>query len=123
MRRPRSFDDDQTSAAGLPWVYILLALSEDARHGYAIMREVQELTGGRVTLWPATLYGAIRRMEAAGLIEPVAPRALAAPSERRRRYRLTPAGRRVLEQETRRLADLVNVARRRGVLATTRSSR
>ncbi len=52
------------------WFHILLSLSDGDRHGYAIMKEVAERTSGKIRLWPATLYGTIRRLEEDGLLEP-----------------------------------------------------
>jgi DNA-binding PadR family transcriptional regulator len=96
--------------------HILLALADGASHGYAIMREVDALTGGRMRLGPGTLYRSIQRMLVDGLIvelaDPDDP-----DDERRRRYRLTPLGEAVTRLEARRLADLVDAARARGVLA------
>ena len=114
VRKSRSFDDDRSDALSLPWVYILLALAEGPRHGYAIMQEVAEQTGGRVNLWPATLYGAIKRMRKAGLIDE-AP-VLGEEDGRRKNYALTSLGKRVLGEETRRLAALVELAAARRVL-------
>lgn len=88
---------------------ILLALAEGERHGYGIMQDVARRTGGRGRLGPGTLYGAIKRMLAEGLIEEVARRA--ASEQRRRYYRLTRLGRRVGAAEVERLAALVRVAR------------
>ena len=51
------------------WFHILLALADDAQHGYAIRSLVEERTEGRVKLWPATLYGSIRELSEEGLIE------------------------------------------------------
>ncbi len=84
------------------------------------MRDVEERTTGHVKLWPATLYGAIKRMLAAGLIEeaPAAPPRLDTDDQRRKYYRLTNPGRRVLAQETGRLAELVEIARQKDVLDT-----
>ena len=81
------------------------------------MREVEERTDGHVTLWPATLYGAIRRMDEEGLVREVsAPRDAEDP--RRKYYELTPLGKRVLAAEVRHLEDLVSVAHDRNVLGT-----
>ena len=85
------------------------------------MREVEERTKGKVNLWPATLYGAIRRMLGAGLIEE-APQALADPEgdARRKYYRIAAKGLEVLGEETGRLAQLVEIAREKDVLGTAR---
>ena len=109
----------------LPWIHILLTLADGARHGYAIMREVEERTGGEVTLWPATLYGAIKRMTAAGLVEAAPGDAAATASStdtsstRRRSYRITHLGRRVLGEETARLSQIVDLAREKKVFPSS----
>jgi DNA-binding PadR family transcriptional regulator len=94
------------------WFHILLCLADGEQHGYAIMQEVRERTDGQVRLWPATLYGTLRRLMDEDLIEESGER----PAEdvddaRRRYYRLTVSGRRVLTEEIARLEDLVRAAR------------
>ncbi len=92
--------------------HILLALAEGERHGYAIMREVSELSRGAVRMGPGTLYGTLNRMLEAGLIEECAHKPdPALSSERRRYYRLTRSGRLVAEAEAERLANIVHAAR------------
>jgi DNA-binding PadR family transcriptional regulator len=90
------------------WFHILLSLAGGEQHGYGMMQEVLERTVGKVRLWPATLYGSIRKLIEADLIEESSTRP--APEEddaRRRYYRLTPLGRRVLDAECDRLQELV----------------
>src|ERR1051325_5015786 len=81
-------------------LHVLLALANEpqGKHGYAVAREVEELTDGRIRMGPGTLYGSIQRMIEAALIEetPRARRARASEDERRRYYRITPLGRRGL---------------------------
>jgi DNA-binding PadR family transcriptional regulator len=97
--------------------HILLALVDGERHGYAIMQDVAERTDGRVRLGPGTLYGTIRRLIDAGLIEESADRPVPdADDERRRYYRVTKAGRRAAEAESLRLAGLVRIASEKGLL-------
>jgi DNA-binding PadR family transcriptional regulator len=99
-------------------VHILLALAESERHGYAIMQEVEAETGGRLKLGPGTLYGAIKTLLGSKLI--VESDARIDPElddERRRYYKLSELGRRVLTAEMRSLADLVKLGRERQVLA------
>lgn len=115
-RRRRTFTEERTDPISLSWVYILLALAEGPRHGYAVMQEVSDQTAGRVTLWPATLYGAVKRMLKAGLLEEVP--VPAGEDGRRRYYGLTSLGRRVLGEETRRLAAIVELAEARDVLGS-----
>ena len=101
-----------------PAVYhILLSLSQGDRHGYGIMQEVDERTNGRERLGPGTLYRSIKRMRAAGLITAVeGPETPTGDDDRRRYYRITDVGRRVVAEEARRLADLVAQAQKANVL-------
>ena len=90
---------------------ILLALADGERHGYSILREVERYTEGRLKLGPTTLYRSIRQMLAAGyIVEAEARPDPELDDERRRYYRLTAAGRRLAQAETRRLARLVSLA-------------
>lgn len=102
--------------------HILLALADSERHGYGIMQEVDTSTRGSVRLGPGTLYGAIKRMLVAGLIEESAKRPAAADDDDRRRcyYRLTRQGRAAAEQEAQRLAELVRVARQKKLAVSPR---
>jgi len=100
---------------------LLLSLVDGDRHGYALMRDVEELTGGVVRMGPGTLYRSLQRMRVDGLVEELAGAIGDGLSdrraERRRVYRLTAAGRHALEDEARRLARLVDAAEAKGVLA------
>jgi len=92
------------------WFHILLSLADEEQHGYGIMQEVLDRTDGKVRLWPATLYGTLKRLTEADLIEESALRPAAAEDDARRRYyRLTRLGRRVLAAESSRLEELVRV--------------
>jgi DNA-binding PadR family transcriptional regulator len=93
------------------WFHILLALADGARHGFAIRESVEARTDGRVKLWPATLYGSVREMAEAGLIEPLEGENDPDDDQRRRYYRLTRRGRDVLRAEADRLQALVDAAR------------
>lgn len=94
------------------WFHVLLCLADREQHGYGIMQEVLERTDGRVRLWPATLYGSLRRLMEADLIEECDRRpAGEADDLRRRYYRLTSLGRRVLTAEITRLEELLKAAR------------
>ena len=96
---------------------ILLALADGERHGYGIMREVEDRTGGGVRLGPGTLYGAVKRMLADGLIEESGERSDPEMDDQRRRYyRITDFGRRVAGAEAERLAGLVETARKKRLL-------
>jgi len=99
--------------------HILLSLSAEDRHGLGIAADVKDFTGGRSVLGPGTLYGTIKRMLDAGLIEDLDSPGGAEDDPRRRYYRITSAGRRALERETRNLTDLVGTAQRRRVLKRT----
>ena len=103
--------------------HILLSLASGERHGYAIMAEVGEATGGKFRLGPGTLYGTIKRLLAADLIEESESRPDAEmDDERRRYYRLTPFGRRVIQAEVGRYAEMVKVARGCGLLGPDAST-
>ena len=106
---------------------ILLALADEERHGYGIGLEVRERTGGKMRLGPGTLYGSLRRMVDGGLVEESE-----GPSEeqtddvsrrydeeRRRYYRLTDFGERVLEAELGRLEGVVRTAQAKGVFPSS----
>jgi len=98
--------------------HILLALADGEKHGYAIMKEVEAQTGGQVKMGPGTLYGSIKRMLAAGLIEETAQRPdPELDDERRRYYRLSGLGQTVVSAESMRLAQLVKVAQQKHLLA------
>jgi DNA-binding PadR family transcriptional regulator len=95
---------------------ILLSLAEGDLHGYAIMRQVEEQTGGRMRLGPGTLYSSLQAILEEGLIEEVNGGSdQDAGHERRRYYRLTSSGRKVARVEAERLADLLRVARTRKI--------
>jgi len=97
-------------------LYILMSLSDEDRHGYAVIQDVLARTGGEVRLSPGTLYRSIQRMLEQGLI--VEKRERPAPEEddeRRRYYRITPLGTAVARAEARRLAELVRLARASGL--------
>ena len=92
------------------WFHIMLSLAGGEQHGYGIMQEVLTRTGGKVRLWPATLYGTIKRLIEAELIEESDERpAPELDDARRRYYRLTPLGKRVLSAECERLQELVRI--------------
>jgi DNA-binding PadR family transcriptional regulator len=96
---------------------ILLALVGEDLHGYGIMRNVAEQTEGRMRLGPGTLYNSIRTLLEEDLIEEVAGQHNpSVKDERRRYYRLTPAGRKLARSEAERLADLLRVARAKNIL-------
>ena len=97
--------------------HILLALADGEKHGYAIMKDVEAQTSGQIKMGPGTLYGSIKRMLAAGLIEESGQRPdPAMDDERRRYYRLTGLGQKVVNAESQRMVDLVKVALQKHIL-------
>lgn len=97
--------------------HILLALADDDRHGYGIMRQIADETGGKIRLGPGTLYGSIKTLLDAGLVEECGERAGGeGADERRRYYRLTPSGRNAARSEAERMADLVRIAEEKRIL-------
>jgi DNA-binding PadR family transcriptional regulator len=92
------------------WFHVLLSLADQEQHGYGIMQEVLDRTQGKVRLWPATLYGTLKRLMDEELIEESQERpAPELDDARRKYYRLTRLGRRVLAAESARLEELVRV--------------
>ena len=105
---------------------ILLALADEERHGYGIGAEVRERTGGKMRLGPGTLYGSLKRMVDGGLVEESEGPAEEEEADdgrggydagRRRYYRLTGFGERVLAAELARLEDVVRTAQAKGFFA------
>lgn len=116
MAKDRSPDDFLPLTPAM--FHILLALADQDRHGYDIMREVDERTEGKVRLGPGTLYGSIKRMLSDELIEELDERPdPEMDDERRRYYRLSSFGRRVAVAEAERLAQLVKAARTKKLLS------
>lgn len=106
----------RTPASLLPlktnWFHVLLSLADRQQHGYGIMQEVLGRTDGRVRLWPATLYGSLKRLLDEDLIEESADRPDAGTDDLRRKYyRLSAFGRQVLAAEIARLENLLKAAR------------
>ncbi len=98
-------------------LHILLALVDGERHGYGIMQEVTKRAGGQVKMGPGTLYGSIKRMLADGLIEEAGERPdPALDNERRRYYRLTSLGLRVMRAELLWLQQIVRLAQSKQVI-------
>src|SRR5581483_12267421 len=88
------------------WFHIMLSLAGGEQHGYGIMQEVLNRTTGKVRLWPATLYGTIKRLIEADLIEESDERpAPELDDARRRYYRITKLGKRVLDAESQRMEE------------------
>jgi DNA-binding PadR family transcriptional regulator len=112
MGRSQQVDDFLPLPASV--MHIVVALADGERHGYAILRDVTELSDGAVRMGSGTLYGSIKRMLDQGLIEETEERPDPALDDQRRRYyRLTELGHRVGAAEHRRLTALVDAARLR----------
>jgi DNA-binding PadR family transcriptional regulator len=95
-------------------MHIIVALAAGERHGYAIMRDIADLSAGSVKMGPGTLYGSVKRMIEQGLVEETDERPdPALDDERRRYYRLTALGQRVGAAEQARLTALLNAAQLR----------
>jgi DNA-binding PadR family transcriptional regulator len=97
--------------------HILVALADRDQHGYSIMQDVELRTGGELRLSPGTLYGSIKRMLEQGLVAELRRRDRPDESdERRRYYRLTPLGRKVVKAEALRMSELIEQARAHGLV-------
>jgi DNA-binding PadR family transcriptional regulator len=96
------------------WFHILLSLVGSEQHGYGIMQEVLERTNGAVRIWPATLYGTLQRLISDGLIEESDERPAAELDDARRRYyKLTRLGRKVLELECERMQEMLRMVQKK----------
>jgi DNA-binding PadR family transcriptional regulator len=101
-----------------PVFHILLALADEDRHGYGIMQDVARQTDDALQLGPGTLYGCIKRMLAAGLIEEADERPDPEIDDQRRRYyRMTSLGQRVVRDEADRLAQALRAAKSKRLFA------
>ncbi len=118
MNHPTTPDPRAALPLGHVAYHILLALASENRHGYGIIKHVEERTDGGVTLEAGTLYAAIKRMKDDGWIgeAPTQP----AEDARRRTYAISDFGQDVLLAESRRLEALVEMAREAKVLPRTR---
>src|SRR5258708_10632982 len=99
---------------------VLVALGGEELYGYAIVKEVELRTGGKVRLSTGTLYGIIKRLLNDGLIVELRSRPSEADDERRRYYRLTPQGRQVATAEAERMDEILSVARSRNLMKKAR---
>jgi DNA-binding PadR family transcriptional regulator len=114
-----SYDDASPTEEGMdpqdiaplsePVYLALLSLVAGPLHGYGIILKVEEWTGGRIRLGTGTLYTALQRLEAAGVVAEAAGAGRQRAGRSRRLYRLTPAGRALVRAETVRLRELVNI--------------
>jgi len=115
-------DAERFLPLSVPQFQILLSLVDEDRHGYGIILEIAERTGGRLRLGTGTLYTAIAGLAGSGLLAR-APQRRADEDERRRYYRLTPLGRTVLEADVARLSVQLRQARRKGLRPEPESER
>ena len=99
--------------------HILLALTDGEKHGYGIMQKVTADTDGEVRIPVGSLYGAIQRMQALGLIEETDERPAPDLDDERRRhyYRVTGLGQRALKAEVQRLANAITLAKQKRIFA------
>jgi DNA-binding PadR family transcriptional regulator len=114
MTRGRQFDEDLLENLPVPTAsfFVLFALAEEEKHGYRIMQDIRELSGGTFSVGPATLYTTIKKLVDQGLISETST----STEDRRRTYALTRAGRRLLGAEFHRQQQLLDLARRKRVL-------
>jgi DNA-binding PadR family transcriptional regulator len=113
MDQPAHHDARQFLPLPTPTLHILVAFRGGQRHGYAVMQEVERLSDGLVRIGPGTLYAAIKRLLADGLVVEVDQDTPADGEQRRRYYRLTALGEQVCDAELARLATLVRRAAQR----------
>ena len=120
MSRTLSKRRDRSPAEFLPLstadFHIMLAIADGERHGYVIMQDVRQTTGGTIRLGPGTLYRCIQALLSENLIEESPRRPADDEDQRRRYYRLSSLGRRVIGAEARRLAEAVDLAKVKRVL-------
>jgi DNA-binding PadR family transcriptional regulator len=104
------------------WFYILLALSDKDLHGSDIVREVLEQSEGELRLWPAMLYGSLEQMVDRGLIEELndSGERPEGASAKRRYFRITNSGRKLLASEADRMAVMARLARAKNILPEER---
>jgi len=118
--RASSGTQDNEVAVTPSVLHILFALADGQLHGYAIMREVERISEGKVRMGPGTLYGAVKKLLLSGWIEEVeGRRGSGKDDERRRYYRLTGLGTRVLNSEVSRMRALVRLARGKKLISAS----
>jgi DNA-binding PadR family transcriptional regulator len=94
-----------------PVFFVLFALADEEKHGYRIMQEIKVLSDGRVQMGPATLYTTIQKLSDQSFIEEVENKS----DDRRRNYRLTQSGRKLLEAELSRQRNVLLLAKKRKI--------
>ena len=114
MTRKYKFDDDLMENLPLPTAsfFVLFALADADKHGYRIMQDIRELSGGTFSVGPATLYTTIKKLADQGSISEISE----SSEDRRRIYALTQDGRRLLSAEFHRQQQLLDRARRMKIL-------
>ncbi len=117
---PERDSSDATSPLSAQVFQILLSLVDDDLHGYAIIQDVAERTGGEVRLTASTLYAAVKRLLDSGWIEELKQRPRADDDARRRYYRLTPRGRQAARAEALRIDRLAAMARAKQLIPAKR---
>lgn len=126
VRKPTGRPEDPSSYLPLTALafHILLALAEEPRHGYGIILDIEERSGGAMRIRSGTLYTAIQRLEADGLLKESekGPAGRSSDDERRRYYRITRLGRKVARLEADRLAAMLRTAAQRRVIEKPRSA-
>jgi DNA-binding PadR family transcriptional regulator len=101
-----------------PVFHILLALADEERHGYGIMQDVAKQTNDALQMGPGTLYGCLKRMLAAGLVEEAEERPDPEMDDQRRRYyRMTTLGQKTVRGEAQRIATALSAAKSKRVYA------
>jgi DNA-binding PadR family transcriptional regulator len=120
MKLPQ--DSPHSQVALTPAMFqVLLALGEEEKHGYAILKDVEDQTAGEVRLSTGTLYAIIKRLLAEGAIKECRNRPPAEEDDQRRRYyRLTPFGRQLAVAEAERMERLIATAREKHLLKRLR---
>lgn len=102
---------------------VLLAFGDDEKHGYAILKEVEEQTDGHLRLSTGTLYAIIKRLLSEGILKECRNRPPAEEDDQRRRYyRLTPLGRQLAVQEAERMEKLIATARAKRLLTRLKTA-
>lgn len=118
-RKERRGDVESWLPLTVPVYQILLSLVDNDLHGYAMIQDIRERTGGEVDLTASTLYAALKRLLRGGLVDATgAPREARGEDSRRRYYRITAQGQDVLRAEARRLERALRLAREKAVLAS-----
>ena len=117
-------EKDTESLALTPAMFqVLLALGDEEKHGYAILKDVEEQTNGEVRLSTGTLYAIMKRLLSEGAIKECRNRPPASEDDQRRRYyRLTPGGRELVVAEAERMERLVATAREKHLLRRLRTA-